>query len=1087
MLGQRRLIAFFNIQNGEGHVVGMIFTLYFFMGIAFVLTQTASYAIFIDTFGSDSLSYTYLGIAVGVSALAFGYLRLSDHVPLSRLLVINLGGLIAIALIVRIGLLVTSARWLIFILPIWEFAQLNLGKIIIWSLVGSLFDVRQSKRLFGLITSGRWLAFALGGLLVPLLVGLVGTVNLLWLSVVCLGVCLVLLLRILKTYPKAFNHAEVSHPDSPAPSKSNTSLLKNPFIVLIFVEAFIWIMAYFIGDNIYYIETAKRYTDADRLASVLGLLSSVAGILTLISSLFFTGPFINRYGVKTGVRVTPVLVVILIAAFALVGTFVRDPLLMFALAIFARTVNTFMSETFEVTSLRILVQPLPTEQRVRVSAISDGIVEPLAIGTAGIMIVILLEVLKLDSVELAYLFLVIGACWIVATSGLARRYQGVLAQALERRRLGQSVPLIIDPSTIKVLKPYLQDKHPEAVIYVLNIIDQSDEQAVLKDTLPNLLNHPSARVRQEALGYIEQLKLTSALPRVRELFQSETDIAFREYALRALAALDPQEAQTTVVGFLDAPELPIRRGAMVGVIRYGVGQIVVKAADKLTEFAKQSDNENKVLAAQVIGEVGLPQYYQPLEILLKSPNIKVRRAALEAAGRIKQPRLWPLVIEALEKSATRAQAQSALVAGGDSTLSVVRSALANSGTPREVMMGVARACGQMKTPASIDILTDRLTTTDPEVRLHILMALGHRGYRAHDPRKVLNQLRVEADIYARMLATQRDLGSGDGLRLLNDGLDTLTRQTSERILYLMSFIHDPEPILKAREALLYGSGATRSTGLEILDTYFNQQNKPYLMPIFEDLTPHKRLQELNAILPQPTLNREARLLEILAKPATPWMNICALYAAGRLMVEKSRPFIPAALGSSDPLTRETAAWAQAKLDKVIAQGDHPMLSTIEKVIVLKTVGIFAETPDEVLADVAGLLEEVHYGSGDVIFRKGDLGNSMYMIVSGKVRVHDDAYTINKLGERQVFGEMALLDPAPRIATVTALENTHVFRLRQEAFYELLDNRGEVARGIIRVLTGYLRSWVDNADLRMLQQSVAKTVPLPIKRDVGAAK
>lgn len=164
-----------------------------------------------------------------------------------------------------------------------------------------------------------------------------------------------------------------------------------------------------------------------------------------------------------------------------------------------------------------------------------------------------------------------------------------------------------------------------------------------------------------------------------------------------------------------------------------------------------------------------------------------------------------------------------------------------------------------------------------------------------------------------------------------------------------------------------------------------------------------------------------------------------------------------------------------------------MLSTIEKVIVLKTVGIFAETPDEVLADVAGLLEEVHYGSGDVIFRKGDLGNSMYMIVSGKVRVHDDAYTINKLGERQVFGEMALLDPAPRIATVTALENTHVFRLRQEAFYELLDNRGEVARGIIRVLTGYLRSWVDNADLRMLQQSVAKTVPLPIKRDVGAAK
>ena len=93
MYGLRRLTAFFNIQAGEGHVVGMIFVLYFFMGIAFVLTQTTSYAIFIDTFGSENLSYTYIGIAVGVSALAYGYLRLSDHIPLTRLLLINLGSL----------------------------------------------------------------------------------------------------------------------------------------------------------------------------------------------------------------------------------------------------------------------------------------------------------------------------------------------------------------------------------------------------------------------------------------------------------------------------------------------------------------------------------------------------------------------------------------------------------------------------------------------------------------------------------------------------------------------------------------------------------------------------------------------------------------------------------------------------------------------------------------------------------------------------------------------------------------------------------------------------------------------------------
>ena len=109
-----------------------------------------------------------------------------------------------------------------------------------------------------------------------------------------------------------------------------------------------------------------------------------------------------------------------------------------------------------------------------------------------------------------------------------------------------------------------------------------------------------------------------------------------------------------------------------------------------------------------------------------------------------------------------------------------------------------------------------------------------------------------------------------------------------------------------------------------------------------------------------------------------------------------------------------------------------MLSTIEKVVILKTVGLFAETPDEVLADVAGLLEEVRYSTGEGIFRKGDLGNSMYMIVSGKVRVHDDNYTLNKLGERQVFGEMALVTGQPRSASVVAVGEADVLEVNRAA-------------------------------------------------------
>lgn len=136
-----------------------------------------------------------------------------------------------------------------------------------------------------------------------------------------------------------------------------------------------------------------------------------------------------------------------------------------------------------------------------------------------------------------------------------------------------------------------------------------------------------------------------------------------------------------------------------------------------------------------------------------------------------------------------------------------------------------------------------------------------------------------------------------------------------------------------------------------------------------------------------------------------------------------------------------------------------MLSTVEKIIILKTVDIFTGTPDSILAEVAALLQEVELQAGDTIFDKGGPGDCMYIIVTGEVQAHDEGHTLNHLGEGDVFGEMAVLDPEPRVASISALEDTLLLRLDQEPFYELMEDRIEVARGIIRVLSGHLRNRV----------------------------
>ena len=129
---------------------------------------------------------------------------------------------------------------------------------------------------------------------------------------------------------------------------------------------------------------------------------------------------------------------------------------------------------------------------------------------------------------------------------------------------------------------------------------------------------------------------------------------------------------------------------------------------------------------------------------------------------------------------------------------------------------------------------------------------------------------------------------------------------------------------------------------------------------------------------------------------------------------------------------------------------------IEKVMILKGVQMFEETSEEILAEIAAALEEIELPAGEAVFDKGDAGDSMYVIVEGEVRVFDGERTINVLGEREIFGELALLDPEPRSASCAAVSEARLFRLDAETFSQLMAGNIEIVRGILHVLCERLR-------------------------------
>ena len=134
-----------------------------------------------------------------------------------------------------------------------------------------------------------------------------------------------------------------------------------------------------------------------------------------------------------------------------------------------------------------------------------------------------------------------------------------------------------------------------------------------------------------------------------------------------------------------------------------------------------------------------------------------------------------------------------------------------------------------------------------------------------------------------------------------------------------------------------------------------------------------------------------------------------------------------------------------------------MLSTLEKVLFLKSIDLFSQIPGEDLARVALIAVEEPRESGEIIFSEGEPGDALYLVLDGRVRVHHQEKMVAELGERECFGEMALLDSAPRSATVTTVNDTNLLKIARDEFHEILTEKPEIALGIIKVLSRRLRT------------------------------
>ncbi|MCD6507010.1 SpoIIE family protein phosphatase [Candidatus Poribacteria bacterium] len=123
---------------------------------------------------------------------------------------------------------------------------------------------------------------------------------------------------------------------------------------------------------------------------------------------------------------------------------------------------------------------------------------------------------------------------------------------------------------------------------------------------------------------------------------------------------------------------------------------------------------------------------------------------------------------------------------------------------------------------------------------------------------------------------------------------------------------------------------------------------------------------------------------------------------------------------------------------------------------LKKAALFHEVPDEVLEHLAFSSQVLEYSPGDVLIEQGDPGDALYLVIEGSVRILRDGVEITQRGAGECIGEMALIDNAPRSASVVAAEPMRAIRITRDDFWRMIEEYPSVARRLLRLLTSRIR-------------------------------
>ncbi|MEX0811417.1 MAG: Npt1/Npt2 family nucleotide transporter [Chitinophagales bacterium] len=851
----------FDIRDGELKVALLMQGYVFFIIATLLIIKPLVNSIFISELGAENLPFGFLLVAITAVISSYFYSRSTEQFSLLHIIrftiVFSIVSLIILGALLHLGLI---KGWILYMFYTGVAIYAVLATSQFWVLANLAFNVREAKRLFGFIGAGAITGGIFGGYLTTILAPFIGNENLVFVAAFFLAPCFPLLSKIWKIKVSALNTFKKK--------KRTATSNENPF-KLIKGSKHLTYLAIIIGvgvitaklvDYEFSYIAAQHYTDSDELTSFFGFWLSSFNVASLLLQLFLTRRIVGVWGVGFSLILLPVLI------FLGGLLFLVFPELW--VVILLKATDASLKQSVNKSAIELIALPLPLQLKKKTKSFIDVVVDSIATGIAGCILIFLIKGLDVPPSYIMVLIVILTFTWAYFVFKVRKEYFLSF-----RKNLEVIVPVPIKKrktetpkeSFIEGMRNVFENGQDREILYMLSKAQEVNDKRLV-GPISELLSHPSHKIKAEALRNLYFLNADSIYTEVISFLNTKDDelvMATLEYLL-----LHSNTDESIVFdSYLDHPDEYISGAALLCLAKESQDNIVLKEKYNLFDRIEKKKLEIALLPEelqlkeqiellQIIGDADYKKGYDTiLDALNSKENDVLQQQAIIAAGNTLNDLFVNPLLEKLVIKSQREIAIKALTNYGKAMLNVLFKKLMADEIQESVKKFIPKTMAAFNTQAAVEIIFESFKhAVDLSVRLECVTQLcilkEKNKSLEFNERQVAKLILEECKLYdntinamhtqiivhylrrkrLKMNLPDEEMKARESLMEL---LERRLENGLQRIFKLLELRYSQKDVRMAYQGILSEEQEKRTNAIEFLDILLNPDLKNALIPIVE--------------------------------------------------------------------------------------------------------------------------------------------------------------------------------------------------------------------------------------------------------------